>query len=113
MNERQFSEERFWAKVGKHGRKMGRPLLERVLVLFYALVNPRMPDTARLWVVGALLYLILPADAVPDFLVPLGYTDDMSVILAALSKVSSHVDDETRQRAQRKAESMLGKGERK
>ena len=40
-------------------------------------------------IIGALVYLVSPIDLIPDFLVPIGFTDDISVILIAAQQVSS------------------------
>lgn len=40
-------------------------------------------------IIGALFYLVSPVDLIPDFLIPFGFTDDVSVILIAAQQVSS------------------------
>jgi uncharacterized membrane protein YkvA (DUF1232 family) len=44
--------------------------------------------------VGALVYFVLPVDALPDILPALGFTDDALVLVTALRMVSGHVRDE-------------------
>ena len=48
---------------------------------------------------GALAYFVLPADAMPDILPMLGYTDDALVLVTALRMVSGHIRDEHREAA--------------
>ena len=48
---------------------------------------------------GALAYFVLPADAMPDILPLLGYTDDALVLVTALRMVSGHIRDEHREAA--------------
>ena len=45
-------------------------------------------------IMGALGYLILPLDAIPDVMMGIGLTDDAGVMLAALRAVSSSVTPE-------------------
>ncbi len=46
--------------------------------------DPRVPLFPKVLFCAALLYVVSPADLLPDFLVPLfGYTDDVIVLIAA------------------------------
>lgn len=47
------------------------------------MIDKDTPVGAKLVIAGALAYLVLPVDLIPDFL-PGGYLDDMSAIMAAL-----------------------------
>ncbi|MRG87796.1 YkvA family protein [Salinibacillus xinjiangensis] len=51
-----------------------------------------IPYGSLVIIVGAILYFVMPADAIPDFLVGLGFTDDAAVIGFALKKVKDDVD---------------------
>lgn len=44
-------------------------------------------------IVLGLLYFITPIDIIPDFMPILGFTDDLSVILAVFNSVKHEVDD--------------------
>ncbi len=37
------------------------------------------------------VYFVLPFDAIPDMLAGIGFTDDMAVLMAALTAVRSHI----------------------
>lgn len=41
---------------------------------------PRLPARSLVAALGALLYFLMPLDAVPDFIVALGFVDDLAVI---------------------------------
>jgi uncharacterized membrane protein YkvA (DUF1232 family) len=56
---------------------------------------------------GAVAYFILPIDLVPDMLAGLGFTDDASVIAAAIAAVGRHLQPKHRNLA-REALAALG-----
>lgn len=64
---------------------MSVPFGRRLLAGFALLRNPAVPKLPRLAVLLALLYLLWPADVVPDFALPLvGYLDDAVLVWASL-----------------------------
>jgi uncharacterized membrane protein YkvA (DUF1232 family) len=89
--------ERFWAKVR---RTIGRiPFTEDLLAAWYCAIDRDTPGYVRAVLLGAAAYFVLPADVVPDFIAGLGYTDDASVIAAALSAVGRNITPRHRERA--------------
>jgi len=60
---------------------------------------------------AALGYLILPPDAVPDFLPGVGQADDLAVLAAASAVVLVHIKPEHRRAASEKMEEWFGDGE--
>lgn len=48
------------------------------------LIDPRSLPLAKLVVLGALVYVVNPVDAVPDFIPVVGLLDDAGVVLAGL-----------------------------
>jgi uncharacterized membrane protein YkvA (DUF1232 family) len=59
--------------------------LPSFLKLFSRLVkDPRINLAPKLVVLGALAYVVLPTDLVPDFVPGLGQADDVAVLLAGL-----------------------------
>lgn len=77
-------------------KSAGLEVVEKALWLYYAAERPDMPRWAKTTVYGALAYLILPLDAHPDFIPLTGYTDDLSVLLAALATVVGYVNDDVK-----------------
>ena len=59
-------------------------------------------------ILGALGYFIFPIDAIPDVLVPLGYTDDLGVLAAAVTAVAMHITPEVKQQATDKLAAWFG-----
>ncbi|SAI66435.1 Uncharacterized conserved protein [Bordetella ansorpii] len=97
--ENAYSERRFWRKLGGQASAAGRQALEKALWLYYAAQSPDTPKWARRTIYGALGYFVLPLDAIPDFAPLVGYTDDLTVMAAALTAVAFAIDDKVKQRA--------------
>jgi uncharacterized membrane protein YkvA (DUF1232 family) len=55
---------------------------------------------------GALAYFVLPTDVVPDFLAGLGFTDDASVIAAAIAAVGRHLEPRHREQARERLDHL-------
>ena len=72
------------------------------LLLYYVLRNPATPRADRTKIIGALGYLILPADLIPDFLPAVGYTDDLAALMWALYSVARNVTPEVKIMARQK-----------
>ena len=88
--------------------RIGRDLLEKVLQLFFAANQPQIPVWAKSVIYSALVYLVLPMDAIPDIIPITGYVDDVSTIAAALSAVAFCINDDVRQRARQTVDQWLG-----
>lgn len=96
----EYSEGRFWAKVSTFGRTAGRAVVEKALWLYYAAERPDTPAWAKATVYGALAYFILPADAVPDLVPAVGFSDDLAVLAFAVATVAAHIDNGVKARAE-------------
>lgn len=70
-----------------------------MLILYYTLQKKETPTWAKTVIIGALGYFILPIDVIPDFLVGIGFTDDLGTIVMALGTVIQYVDDAIRTKA--------------
>lgn len=103
-----FSEDGFWKKVLKYGKKAGVKVTYATLLLFYTAKKPTTPLKAKTTIFGALGYFILPIDLIPDFTPVIGYTDDLSALLVALLIVAAYIDSETKQLAKDKIVDWFG-----
>ena len=103
-----YSGERLWRTLKKVAVAAGRQTLLSALVLFYCLKDKDTPTWAKGVIVGALGYLILPADLIPDILPGAGYGDDWGAIVAALGTVVAYIKDEHKSRARAQVERLLG-----
>ncbi len=96
--------ERFWGKVR---RTLGRiPFTEDLLAAWYCAVDRDTPGYVRAVLFGAVAYFVLPADVIPDVIAGLGYTDDASVIAAAISAVGRNIRPEHRRQARAKIDEL-------
>ncbi|QGQ46374.1 YkvA family protein [Metabacillus sediminilitoris] len=93
-----FSEDSFWSKLKKFGKKAGVSVVYVALLLFYTLQKPTTPVWAKTVIIGALGYFIFPVDLIPDLL-PAGYADDMSGLFGALVTVAMFIDNEVKEKA--------------
>ena len=90
---------RFWAKL-KH--TLGRiPFAEDLVAAYYCALDRDTPAYVRAVLLGAVAYFVLPADMIPDILPGLGFTDDASVLAAAIAAVGGNL--QPRHRAQARA----------
>ncbi len=88
VNERiEFVEENLWMKLEKAGKKIS--FAKDVLALFNYIKDPAVVWYRKAIVVAALVYFIVPVDAIPDITPFFGYLDDLGVI-AALLKYLGH-----------------------
>lgn len=95
----QYDEASFWRKVRRFAFRAGRNVIEKALILYFCLRDPRTPRWAKGIIISALVYFILPLDAVPDILPGVGFTDDLGVLVAVLTTILAHVRPEHRERA--------------
>lgn len=90
---------RFWWKVRA---VLGRvPFMEDVVAAYYCATDKATPVRVKAVLTAAIAYFILPVDAVPDFMVGLGFSDDASVLAAAIAMVGSHIAPSHRGAAKR------------
>lgn len=82
---------RFWGKVK---RTLGKvPFLDQAIAAYYAAFDPATPRHAKVILLAALAYFIMPADLIPDFLTGIGFTDDATVLLMVLQSLKPHIKD--------------------
>jgi uncharacterized membrane protein YkvA (DUF1232 family) len=75
------------------------PFTDDVLAMWYCARDPSTPSRVRAGIIGALAYLVLPTDLVPDVIFGLGFTDDAAVLTAVLALVGSNIKQEHRDKA--------------
>jgi uncharacterized membrane protein YkvA (DUF1232 family) len=77
----------FWPKLRDTAAKV--PFAADAVAAFEAARDPETPLRAKAILFGALAYFIAPLDAMPDFLIGLGLTDDAAVLALVLATLGS------------------------
>ena len=99
-----YSEEGLKQKLRKVARRAGLKVVYLVLVLYYAIRSDKVSAGDKALIYGALGYFILPLDLLPDLIPLLGYSDDLSALIIALSRIAKSIDDEVKAKAKAKLE---------
>lgn len=81
--------EGFWRTVRRAAGRI--PFMEDVVAAYYCAMDGATPFKAKALIFGALGYFILPTDTIPDFILGLGFTDDIAVLTAAIGAVRAYV----------------------
>ena len=103
-----FSEEGFWHKLGKCAKKAGLKVVYVSLLLYYVSTDKSVPLNVRISIFGALGYLILPMDLLPDFIPGVGFTDDLAALLTVYSLVKGHITPEVETKSKAKLSDWFG-----
>ncbi|MDI3534271.1 MAG: hypothetical protein PWQ82_636 [Thermosediminibacterales bacterium] len=77
-------------------------LLKRIPAVFSFLLDPQVPFTRKIIILGGLLYFLLPIDFIPDPVLGFGFIDDGVVLLLILMKLSEELDKYVKKNEQKK-----------
>ena len=80
------------------GRAIAKPALEG----FELIIDNSTPPQVRISIMGALTYLIVPVDLIPDFIPASGFSDDLVALTAVISLWQHHITPEIKFRAKSK-----------
>ena len=80
------------------GRVIAQPALEG----FELIIDNSTPPQVRISIMGALTYLIVPVDLIPDFIPASGFSDDLVALTAVISLWRHHITPEIKLRAKSK-----------
>ncbi len=105
--EKEYSEEGLWDKIASVAKKAGIKVIYYALLLFYALQSDNVTVAEKALIIGALGYFILPIDIIPDFMVPIGYGDDLAVMWGLIKKLDC-IDEQVKAQAQAKLTDWFG-----
>lgn len=99
-----YSESEFWNKV----KSLGKNILKPAMLLFYTMKSPDVPLTVKGTIAGALGYLILPLDLIPDIIPVTGYTDDAAALITVVKMCANYVTPQIKAQAEKKLDELLG-----
>ena len=88
----------FQRLLRRAGRTSAAPALEALEMV----MDQTTPPQARLTMLAALTYLLIPTDLIPDFVPFAGFSDDLVALTAVIGLCSKHITPEIRLRAQRR-----------
>ena len=80
------------------GRTLAGPALEALDLL----QDPSTPSPARMTMMAALTYLLMPVDLIPDVLPVAGFSDDLVALTAVIGVWRNHLTPAIQARAQRR-----------
>ena len=87
------------------GRVIAKPALEG----FELIIDNSTPTQVRISIIGALTYLIVPIDLIPDFVPVSGFTDDLVALTAVISLWQHYITPEIKYRAKCKLDNWFPK----
>ena len=85
------------------GRAIAKPALEA----FELIIDNSTPPQVRISIIGALTYLIVPIDLIPDFIPASGFSDDLVALTAVISLWQHHITPEMKFRAKCKLDNWF------
>ena len=91
--------EKFWTSARKAARRI--PFMEDVVAAYFCALDPKTPAKVRGILLAALAYFVLPLDFIPDFLLSIGFGDDIAVLMAAFGAVRGNITEAHRIAARR------------
>jgi len=94
----------FWPKLAKVFARV--PFAEDAVAAFYCATDSRTPMRVKAILFAALGYFVLPIDTIPDMLLGVGFTDDLTVLVTALALIRTHMQPEHYDRAKRTIERL-------
>ena len=94
-----YSEDSFWKKLKGFAGKAGIKVVYLALLLYYMLIDEAVDLKSKLTIAASLGYFIFPLDLLPDLLPIIGFTDDLSVLMFAMSVVKGKINETHRLKA--------------
>ena len=82
--------------------KAGRALALPALEAFEIMIDDSTPSQVRISMIGALTYLIVPLDLMPDFIPAAGFSDDLVALTAVISLWRNYLTPQIKNRARLK-----------
>ncbi len=104
-----YSEQNLWDKIKQFSKTAGEKVVYAVLLLFYLVTDKGVSLKSKATIIGALGYFIFPLDAIPDIMPAIGFTDDLGVLMFALSEVSSSITPEMKKKAKEQLKEWFNK----
>jgi uncharacterized membrane protein YkvA (DUF1232 family) len=105
VNERRVAQG-FWPKIRRVAAKV--PFASDAVSVWYCVRDAETPTAAKGLMLAGLAYFVMPADAIPDVIAGLGFTDDAAVFALMLGLVGKNVKPRHRELGRRLIERLKG-----
>lgn len=79
----------FWRTAKRAARNV--PFMDELVAAYYCALDNKTPMRVRGTLLAALAYFVLPLDMIPDFILGLGFADDVTVLATAIGAIRSHI----------------------
>lgn len=94
-----YNESSLFRKIRRFAGVAGSKVIYPVLLLYYVMIDSKTSLVTKMSIAAALGYFIFPLDALPDLTPIIGYGDDFAILVFTLSRISSSVTDEIKEKA--------------
>ena len=98
-----ISEHKLLRKIKSALSALSKEAIAHALILYYTLRAPETPGWVKTVILGTLGYFISLVDGIPDLTPVLGYTDDISLMAAAIASLSQYITPEIKEKAELKS----------
>ena len=89
--------------------KAGRAIAQVAFEVFEMILADSTPQQARISLLAALTYLIMPIDLLPDLIPAIGFSDDLIALTAVINLWSNYMTPEIKARARRKVDKLFSR----
>jgi uncharacterized membrane protein YkvA (DUF1232 family) len=84
-------EEGFWAKLLKYAGRV--PFAEDLAAAYFCVIDPATPGRVRGVLLAALAWFVVPTAVMPEFVILLGFTNEIAVTAIAVRMVRKHLKE--------------------
>ncbi len=84
-------EEGFWKKLQRFAGRI--PFAEDLAAAYFCVIDPTTPGRVRGVLLAALAWFVLPASVMPEFVIVLGFTNEIAVTAIAVRMIRKHLKE--------------------
>lgn len=88
---KQFDSREFFKKIRRIAGKV--PFVQDAVALYFCMLDPATPLPAKVHIVAALVYVVVPIDLVPDVIPVLGYADDAAMVAGTIALLGASINE--------------------
>src|SRR5437764_6730589 len=81
----------FWPKLLKLAGRI--PFAEDLAAAYFCVLDPTTPGRVKGVLLAALAWFVLPASLMPEFLIVLGFTDEIAIMAIVVRMVRKHLKE--------------------